>query len=168
MDAHATGRAVRPAPSFEPSLNIVERTLLLLEVAPFRALTSEELAELASKMTELHFEAGEVVFADGDAEGRLCIVVDGAVDLTHGETSVRRATRGIAFGIFGLLGIPADETARAAESTCALALAREDFVDALADNQAFAVGCLRGLALMLQALLRRVEALEKSATSQDR
>jgi CRP-like cAMP-binding protein len=152
-----------PVTATEPTLNVVERTLLLLEVSAFQALASEEVAELATKMSEVRFAAGEAIFTDGGVEGRLYIVVDGAVELAQGEITLKRAAKGAAFGVFGLLGIPAIETARAAEPTHMLVLAREDFVDAVAESPEFALGCLRSLALALQALAGRVAALERSA-----
>jgi CRP-like cAMP-binding protein len=140
-----------------PSLNVVQRTLLLLDVSPFEALSSEEVGALATTMTEMRFDAGETIFTDVDPEGRLYVVVDGAVEISRGGIVIERATRGQGFGIFGLLGVAADATARAAEPSHLLVLAREDFIEAVSDNPAFAVACLRGLALRLKALLDRVD-----------
>jgi CRP-like cAMP-binding protein len=145
-----------------PSLNVVHRTLLLLDVSPFHALRSEELGALVSAMTEQRFDAGDTIFSDGDPEGRLYVIVEGAVELVQGGIALRRATRGMPFGLFGLLGIAAQDTARAVESTHVLVLTREDFVEAVNDNPAFAVACLGGLALWIQDLVARVEALESS------
>jgi CRP-like cAMP-binding protein len=143
-----------------PSLNVVQRTLLLLDVSPFEALSSEEVGALATTMTEMRFDAGETIFTDVDPEGRLYVVVDGAVEIRRGGLVIQRATRGQGFGVFGLLGVAADATARAAEPSHLLVLAREDFIEAVSDNPAFAVACLRGLALHLKSLFDRVEALE--------
>jgi CRP/FNR family transcriptional regulator, cyclic AMP receptor protein len=144
------------------SLNVVERTLLLLDVSPFKALPSEELAAVVNAMTEQRFDAGETIFSDGDPEGRMYVVVEGAAELVQGGIVLRRVTRGMGFGVFGLLGIAAQDTARAVEPTHVLVLAREDFVEAVNDNPAFAVACLRGLGLWIQALVARVEALENA------
>ena len=92
------------------------------------------------------------------------MVVEGAVELLQRGIVLRRATMEMAFGVSGLLGIAAQDTARAVEPTHVLVLAREDFVEALNDNPAFAVACLRGLALWIQALVARVETLESSRT----
>lgn len=143
-----------------PSLNVVQRTLLLLDVSPFEALSSEEVGALATTMTEMRFDAGETIFTDVDPEGRLYVVADGAVEIWRGGIVIERATRGEGFGIFGLLGVAADATARAAEPSHLLVLAREAFIEAISDNPAFAVACLRSLALRLKALLDRVETVE--------
>ena len=140
-----------------PGLNMVQRTLLLLDVSPFDALSSEEVGALATTMTEMRFDAGETIFTDVDPEGRLYVVVDGAVEIRQGEIVIQRVTRGQDFGIFGLLGVAANATARAAEPSHLLVLAREDFIEAISDNPAFAVACLRGVALRLKVLLDRVE-----------
>ena len=140
-----------------PGLNVVQRTLLLLDVSPFEALSSEEVGALATTMTEMRFDAGETIFTDVDPEGRLYVVVDGAVEISRGGIVIERATRGQGFGIFGLLGVTTDATARAAEPSHLLVLAREDFIEAISDNPAFAVACLRSLALRLKVLLDRVD-----------
>jgi len=151
-----------PAARIEPTLNAVQRTLLLLDVEPFQALTSEELAEVAATMVEMRFEAGETILTSGDLDGRLYVVVDGVAEQGAAGGSVTRpATRAMAVGLFGLMGVPSDETVRAVEPTHVLVLAREDFIEALSDNPAFAVGCLRGLTLLIRTLLRRIETLEK-------
>jgi len=161
MDTRAARGSLMKTSPLGPTLNVVQRTLLLLEVSPFQALSSEQLAALVTKMTEVRFGAGEAVFTDGGVEGRLYLVVDGEVELSQNGFILRRVTKGMAFGIFGLLDIPADETARAVAPTHALVLTREDFGDAVAESQAFALGCLRSLARMLQTAAQRIEALEK-------
>ena len=75
----------------------------------------------------------------------------------RGGILIQRLTRGQGFGIFGLLGVASDATARAAEPSHLLVLARADFIEAISDNPAFAVACLRGLALLLKPLLDRVD-----------
>jgi CRP-like cAMP-binding protein len=160
VGARAAGGGVMAASAVGPSLNVVQRTLLLLDVSPFEALSSEELGALATTMTEMRFDAGETIFTDVDPEGRLYVVVDGAVEISRGGIVIQRVTRGQAFGIFGLLGVAADATVRATEPSHLLVLAREDFIEAISDNPAFAVACLRGLALLLKTLFDRVEALE--------
>lgn len=157
MGARAARGGVMAESAVAPTLNVVQRTLLLLDVSPFEALSSEELGALATTMTETRFDAGETLFTDVDPEGRLYIVVDGAVEIWRGGIVIQRVTRGEAFGIFGLLGVAADATARAAEPSQLLVLAREDFIEAISDNPAFAVACLRGLALVLKPLLDRVD-----------
>jgi len=161
VGARAAGGGVMAASAVGPSLNVVQRTLLLLDVSPFEALSSEEVGALATTMTEMRFDAGETIFTDVDPEGRLYVVVDGAVEIWRGGIVIERATRGQGFGIFGLLGVAADATTRAAEPSHLLVLAREDLIEAISDNPAFAVACLRGLALRLKPLLERVEALER-------
>ena len=161
MGARAGGGGVMSGSTPGPSLNVVQRTLLLLDVSPFEALSSEEAGALATTMTEMRLDAGETIFTDVDPEGRLYVVVEGAVEIWRGGIVIQRVTRGESFGIFGLLGVAADATARAAEPTHLLVLAREDFIEAVSDNPAFAVACLRSLALRLNVLSDRIEALER-------
>ena len=150
----------------EPTLNTVQRTLFLLELEPFRSLNGDEVAALAAKMAEMRFGPGEVIFAEEDPEGCFYVVVDGTAEQRRGGVPIRRAAKAMAFGMFGLMGVPDDQTVCAVEPTHLLALAREDFIEAVSDSPAFAVGCLRGLALLVQSMGRQIEALEKALARQ--
>jgi CRP-like cAMP-binding protein len=123
-------------------------------------VASDEIAAMAARMTEMRFAAGETVFQDGDVEGRLYFVVDGELEHVRNGAVVRRTARGFSTGLFVLLGLPADETVRAATDSHLVSLAREDFIDALSDSPAFAVGVIRGLAMTLLSNLKRIEELE--------
>jgi len=149
----------------EDTLTVIQRTLFLLEVDQFKQVASDEIAAMAARMTEVRFAAGETVFQDGDVEGRLYFVVEGELEHVRQGTIVRRTQRGVSTGLFVLLGLPADETVRAARDTHLVSLAREDFIDALSDSPAFAVGVIRGLAMTLLGYLRRIEELERRLAS---
>jgi CRP-like cAMP-binding protein len=144
----------------DDTLSVVQRTLFLLEVDQFKQVASDEIAAMAARMTEMRFAAGETVFQDGDVEGRLYFVVDGELEHVRNGAVVRRTARGFSTGLFVLLGLPADETVRAATDSHLVSLAREDFIDALSDSPAFAVGVIRGLAMTLLSNLKRIEELE--------
>lgn len=145
----------------EDTLTVIQRTLFLLEVDQFKQVASDEIAAMAAQMTEMRFAAGETVFQDGDVEGRLYFVVEGELEHERNGIVVRSTKRGTSAGLFVLLGLPADETVRASQDTHVVSLAREDFIDALSDSPAFAVGVIRGLAMTLLAHFRRNEELER-------
>jgi CRP-like cAMP-binding protein len=145
----------------EATLTTVERTLFLLEVEQFRPLGSEEVAAIAGKMVEMRFAAGEVVYENGDPEGHMYVVVDGELEHVREGIVVRRAKRGMSAGLFGLMGIPDVETLRAAVEAHVLSLSREEFIDAVSDSPAFALGLMRGLANSFLAYTRRIESLER-------
>ena len=149
----------------EATLTTIQRALFLMELELFKELNSDELAAIAAEMVEMHFKAGETIFQEGDAEARMHIVIEGAVEHLRDGVVVRRATRGMPFGLFGVMGIPDSETIRATAPTRAIALSRADFIEAILDNPAFAVGVIRALAKTAQSFAHRIEALEKRVTS---
>lgn len=149
----------------EATLTTIERALFLMELELFRELNSDELATIAAKMVETRFETGETIFQEGDTEARMHIVIEGAVEHVRDRVVVRRATRGMPFGLFKVMGIPDSETIRATEPTRAIALSREDFIEAISDNPAFAVGFIRALAKAAQSFAHRIEVLEKRVAS---
>jgi CRP/FNR family cyclic AMP-dependent transcriptional regulator len=145
----------------EASLTTVQRALFLMELELFGELSSDELATLAAEMVEMRFDAGETIFQEGDAEARMHIIIEGAVEHVLDGVVVRRATRRMPFGLFRVMGIPDSETIRATEPTRAIALSREDFIEAISENPALAVGFIRALAKVIQSFAHRIEALEK-------
>jgi CRP-like cAMP-binding protein len=145
----------------EPTLTTVERTLFLMEVEQFRPVGSEEVAAIAAKMVEMRFAAGELVYDHGDPEGHMFVVVDGELAHVRDGIEVRRAKRGMSSGLFGLMGIADVEAVEATEDSHLLCLSREDFIEAVSESPAFALGLMRGLANSYLALIRRIESLER-------
>ena len=64
----------------EATLTTIQRALFLMELELFKELSSDELAAIAAEMVEMHFKAGETIFQEGDAEARMHIVIEGAVE----------------------------------------------------------------------------------------
>src|SRR5262249_12799726 len=96
-----------PASAMETlsTLTIVQKALFLMEMDQFRGVGSAEIANIATHMDERHYEPGELILKEHEVEDRLFIIIEGeVVHLRHGVV-IRRATRGMPFGLFGLLGI---------------------------------------------------------------
>lgn len=143
-----------------PTLTTIERALLLMEVHPLQYLTSDEIALLAAHMVEVRFEAGEILAEGRDPESHGYFVVSGALEYLSDDVVVRRATRGMAVGIFGLLGIEdTGLTLRAAEETHALAFTREDFTEFITDSPAASLGVVRALAEVILRQMRQLQQL---------
>jgi CRP-like cAMP-binding protein len=145
----------------EFTLTVVQRALFLMELPQFREMGSEEVASLAAKMVEMRFEPGESLHGGGSQGDKLFVLLDGEVEHERNGVIVRAATRGMAVGLFGLMGIdePGDVVARTAVH--AIALYRDDFIDAVSDHPAFALGMIRALAHTIQEFADRVERLER-------
>ncbi|MPY88016.1 MAG: cyclic nucleotide-binding domain-containing protein [Luteitalea sp.] len=144
----------------EPTMTTIERAILLMEVHPLQYLTSDEIATLAAHMTEVRFEAGEILAEGRDPESHGYFVVSGVLEYLSGDVVVRRATRGMAVGLFGLLGIEdTGLTLRADEDTHALAFTREEFTEFITDSPAASLGVVRALAEVILKQMQHLQAL---------
>ena len=130
-------------------LTTVEKAALLIDVDLFQEVPSDALAELATLMDESSHEPGDVLHDPQAPDARLSVVVDGRVRLARAGAVVGEIGRGGAFGLLAALGVGDGETATAVQACRNLAIASEDYVEALADSTALAVANLRALARRL-------------------
>jgi uncharacterized membrane protein len=112
----------------------IDRPSLLGNIELFESLAHDNLGTLAERLDEKHFEAGDVIFHQGDPGATLFVIQSGAVEISFGEgkAAVRLATlsAGQYFGELSLLdGAPRSATATATKPTVLLALDRDDFVE---------------------------------------
>jgi CRP/FNR family transcriptional regulator len=129
-----------------------EETAKLLERSPmFAGLTFSELEELARVAVPRSYEAGQVVFREGD-EGDTCFVVRaGAVKITreHGGRTIALAEMrtGDMFGELSMFGGEVrSATATALEDTSAVALLAGDIRRLLTGNPEIAFKMLEAMA----------------------
>lgn len=139
-------------------MTTVEKAAVLIEVDLFQEVPSDALAELAARMEETAHEAGDVLLEPDAPDARLWVIVEGRVQVRHGDEVVGELTRGSAFGLLAAVGLEQRETV-AAEVPCRLlSIASDEYLDALADSTAFAIANLRALGRRLQACEARVSA----------
>ncbi len=113
-----------------------EHIELLKKLQLFESLAADDLEALSSRLEHQPFDAGAVVFHQGDEGGRLYIIEEGAVEISYadGKDSVTLTTLfpGQYFGELSLLdGEPRSATATAIRPSTLLALDRDDFVEFL-------------------------------------
>ena len=126
----------------------------------FAGLPRRLLGRLGTRFLEKAYDAGEVVFHEGDPGRALFVVVEGTVEITQatprGEHVVRALGPGDAFGEVALIDeSPRSGSARVAEPSRLLILYKTDF-DALMDGEArIAVVVMRNLSRVLAAYARR-------------
>ena len=116
-----------------PELDLVAAVPLF---APLSLVAKEHLA---TRLTRVRAEPGEVVVRAGEAGDRFYIVADGELEITNGATGTAR--RGDFFGEIALLrDVPRTATVRAVAPSALYALERDDFLSAVTHSGVRAAG----------------------------
>jgi CRP-like cAMP-binding protein len=109
------------------------------EVPLFEPLSISAKEHLASRLTRIHVEPGEVVVRAGETGDRFYIVGDGELEITNGARGSCHG--GDFFGEIALLrDVPRTATVRATEPSDLYALEREDFLAAVTHSAVRAAG----------------------------
>jgi MFS family permease len=112
---------------------------VVAEVPLFEPLSISAKEHLASKLTRVHVEPGEVVVRAGETGDRFYIVDDGELEITNGAHG--SAHRGDFFGEIALLrDVPRTATVRATTPSDLYALEREVFLAAITHSEVRAAG----------------------------
>ncbi len=146
---------------FEKSLSVMQKTIALIETELFRDVASEELASIAVSAIEVQLEAGEVLGPSVRTWNHLHVVVDGEIEISHGEMIIHRITKGKEFGILPMLGIDDELRFTAIKPSTTIALSEPDFRRALFNSPDLALGIVRTLAMGIHQAVLRIKELEK-------
>lgn len=159
------------------------RTELLRTIPLFQGLGSDDLENLASRLVERRFAAGQMIFEQGDSGTAMYVVADGHVNIhLPGEASRRISLKDIARGeYFGELALfddkPRSASALATTDAVLLELARDELSAYLERRPRAAMAILRTMAERLRetnamlsdrAAKNVVEEFEKNLTWGDR
>lgn len=136
---------------------------LLAKIAVFESLTHEDIVALSARVEELTYEAGTVIFRQGDEGTSLYVIEEGSVEISHGEGKGRIVLAtlfsGQYFGELSLFdGAPRSATATAVKKTGVIRLDRDDLFDYVNRNPAAA---LRILAEMGERLRQTNELMSR-------
>ncbi|NNE08577.1 MAG: hypothetical protein HKN20_08445, partial [Gemmatimonadetes bacterium] len=105
---------------------------------------------------------GETINLTPEYATSFLLIVDGSAEHVRGARVIRKAGKGAATGLMGLVGI--DEAEQfpiiVRERIHAIALSRDTFFEALSDYPRFGRSMLRSLAVVIQNMTVRVEQLE--------
>lgn len=121
---------------------LTPRIRLLEVLGIFQGATRPALERLATGVTEVPFEPGDMIIREGDAADALYVLTDGEVAVSaRGEAGSSRRIRTMNaptyFGEIGLLQrIPRTATVKALEPVAVYRIDGEDFLDALTGNAA--------------------------------
>jgi CRP-like cAMP-binding protein len=157
-DALAT--PVDPAP-----MNLVDRMLLLMDIALFRGAGVQILADLAALMTERVVEAGTVIHARHAPRQVISIVVNGLVESRREAPDLSmRFMRGQLAGAPLIVGPSAAHWETVAVTrTKLLELSAEDWFDEMEEQFGLARSALVALAVERERLLNRTSELTDGA-----
>ena len=137
-------------------ISTVEKVLFLKSIDLFRALPSEELAQIAEIAEEQPLAKGDQVFAEGEPGDALYLIVEGKVRAHQGDKELARMGVRDVFGEISVLDSePRSATITAVEDAVLLKIGRDDFRDILAERPEIAMGVMKVLTRRLRETSRK-------------
>ena len=143
------------------TLTLIEKTAIMKASPLLKTVPTEALAQLAARGKEIHYDAGEVIFREGEANTGVYMIVEGLVEVRKGRAldSMRNENQG--FGEIGLNeGEPHEFSAIAYTHTHVLNISNEDFFETILDYPEVGLAMLRGFAKRMAELAQRIHHLE--------
>jgi putative ABC transport system ATP-binding protein len=104
----------------------------------FKALTPQQLTDVAEHVKKRHFASGETIIREGESGEEFFVISDGEVDVVRADHEVARLGPGDFFGEVALIsGEPRNATVVAEGEVDAYVLGKTDFETALAASRSF-------------------------------
>ena len=129
----------------------IERVAALHRVVMFAEIPGSTLAAVARQATEVEVEAGESLFAEGDIEDHLFVIVEGKIRIHHGQHTIDEYGPGTTVGEFAaLVPEPRAASATVTERAILLRLDKPVLDELLADRPALARGIITTLVTRLR------------------
>jgi len=140
----------------EKTLTTIEKVIFLKSVDIFEHATVEQLGRIAGLTEEVHFEAGETIFKEGDPGDALYLLLNGPVLLEKNGNTIRELKEKETFGTLEVLDFhPRAATAKAVDHVRALKLNGQEFYDLLSLD----IEMVQAVFRMLCGLVRRILTL---------
>jgi CRP-like cAMP-binding protein len=137
-------------------LTTVEKVLFLKSIDLFRALPSEELAQIAEIAEEQAFVAGDPVFAEGEMGDALYLVIEGSVRVHKGDKQLALlGVRDVVGEMAVLDGEPRSASVTVMKDASLLKIGRDDFRDILNERPEIAMGVIKVLSRRLRETNRK-------------
>ena len=126
----------------------------LLETPMFENLDPSEIMEIIHIVDVEQYQAGETIFAEGDAGDAWFVLYRGAVEvLKHGQAGEKKITElgpQACFGEISILdGSPRSATIRATEDSIVFRVSRDSFVELIHDDHLVAYKLMHQMAILL-------------------
>ncbi|MEN9800081.1 MAG: hypothetical protein RL653_3778 [Pseudomonadota bacterium] len=136
-------------------LSTVEKVLFLKSIDLFSQIPGEDLAQVALISTEESRDAGEEIFAEGEAGDALYLVLDGRVRVHRQDRVIAELGERECFGEMALLdAAPRSATVTALVDTDLLKISREDFREILNEKPEIAAGIIKVLTRRLRSAIQ--------------
>ena len=104
----------------------------------FKALTPQQLSDVAEHVKKRHFAAGETIVREGEPGEEFFVISDGEVEVIRADHEVARLGSGDFFGEVALIsGEPRNATVVAEGEVDTYVLGKTDFETALASSRSF-------------------------------
>jgi putative ABC transport system ATP-binding protein len=104
----------------------------------FKALTPQQLSDVAEHVKKRHFASGETIVREGEPGEEFFVISDGEVDVIRADHEVARLRPGDFFGEVALIsGEPRNATVVAEGEVDTYVLGKTDFETALASSRSF-------------------------------
>jgi len=127
-------------------ISTVEKVLFLKSIDLFRALPSEELAQIAEIAEEQPLASGDRVFGEGEPGDALYLIVEGKVKVHKGDKELVRLGIRDVFGEMAVLDSePRSASVTAVEDAVLLKIGRDDFRDILTERPESRLGVMKVL-----------------------
>lgn len=144
------------------SKNVLKEAIIncLAGITIFADLDATELSTIGEHMHVSRFQAGDIVFSEGDPGDEVCFVVDGILDVmkrVDGKMEQKIAVKapGGSLGEMAVIGnFSRTATVKARTDTTLLSLSRRRFDQICDDHPTIGVKILRSIARILSTHLR--------------
>ena len=137
-------------------LTTVEKVLFLKSIDLFRAMPSEELAQIAEIADEQAIDAGDPVFAEGEMGDALYLVIEGSVRVHKGDKQIALlGVRDVVGEMAVLDGEPRSASVTVVKDAALLKIGRDDFRDILNERPEIAMGVIKVLSRRLRETNRK-------------
>jgi CRP/FNR family cyclic AMP-dependent transcriptional regulator len=146
--------SARPEGTMEPKVTRERLITFLLETPMFEKLVPSEMMEIIHIVEVEQYQAGDIVFREGDKGDAWFVLYRGAVEvLKHGATGEKKITelgRRACFGEISILdGSPRSATIRAIEDSVVFRIPRETFGELMDNGHLVAYKLLHQMAILL-------------------
>ena len=137
-------------------ISTVEKVLFLKSVDLFRALPSEELAQIAEIAEEVPLAAGDRVFEEGEPGDSLYLIAEGRVRVHKGDKELVRLSIRDVFGEMAVLDSePRSASVTVTDDAVLLKIGRDDFRDILGERPEISMGVMKVLTRRLRETSRK-------------